>query len=287
MDAGPRSRRRTGRRAAAARRPGGPRRGGRTARLTPVASPACPLRSKRALRRSAAFRERAGVLGRTWDAPEREDSPPLPGESQLSSSDSRQLHFLTHDNKPCGVRWRAGEPAGRAVAGATTASAWNPLDAAVACWDRVLRVGTLCQTRRGGTAAIDAACRSRLRDLIEFTRARPQLLGPDTIAGARRGAERLSALLPRQLSHDAPDRLRLCLDPGEVADAAARRAAGEVARRALRAYLRSKVCLTSGSRRGAAAGGRRTERQAAPGDRHAVGITARGPPIRRRVRAAF
>jgi hypothetical protein len=76
-----------------------------------------------------------------------------------------------------------------------------------------------------------------LRDLIEFTRARPQLLGPDTIAGARRGAERLSALLPRQLSHDAPDRLRLRLDPGEVADAAARRAAGEVARRALRAYL--------------------------------------------------
>ena len=54
----------------------------------------------------------------------------------------------------------------------TTASAWNPLDAAVAYWDRVLRVGTLWQTRRRGTAAIDAACRSRLRDLIEFTRAR-------------------------------------------------------------------------------------------------------------------
>lgn len=40
-----------------------------------------------------------------------------------------------------------------------------------------------------------------------------------------------------QLVQDAPDRLRLRLDPGELADERARRAAGRAARRALHAYL--------------------------------------------------
>ena len=95
--------------------------------------------------------------------------------------------------RPSRAQGGANRPPGRGGAChrmATTASAWNPLDAAVAYWDRVLRVGTLWQTRRGGTAAIDAACRSRLRDLIEFTRARSRCY---------RDAWRAAAGAPRSL----------------------------------------------------------------------------------------